>query len=723
MRNFAIIALFSAAATAANAGGDYTKYVDVFIGTDGTGHTYPNAVVPHGMVQAGPDTGYSTWKYCAGYNYSDTRILSFSQTRLSGVGCPDGGDVGFIPFTDGAVKKDYSSSFRKETEKASPGSYEVVLDDARAKVEIAATEYVALYRITYLADGGGIFFDFQTGMVGDVKHRVRASDVKKTGTRQISGTQKVSAFTQRDISFVVEFDRDIPDIIDIKRPKEHKAPRWSLNFNLKKGDVLNVKIAVSTVDEDGARKNLATAEGVSFEGAREAAKASWNKILSKIDADADGAGKTLFYTAMYHAFISPNNIADVDGKYRGADGKAARASSLSKKYYANFSLWDTFRAVFSLTSIVDPEIIPDYVNSMLDHFDAAGILPMNQYWGKETYCMIGNHAISAIAGAILRGDKGFDYWRALNAMVVSSTKNHPKNDFDMLEKYGYYPFDLMKVESVSRTLENCYGDYSLAQAAKAMGKTETAEKFFRRAQYWRNVFDPSVGFMRGRDSSGKWRDPFDPFEFSHGESFGGDYTEGNAWQYTFHVQQDVPALIEAFGGNAKFCAALDRLFSAKDPRETGTFKVSADVTGLIGQYVHGNEPSHHIAYMYAEAGRADRTAELVREICSTLYLPKPDGICGNDDCGQMSAWYIFSALGFYPLNPNDLRYVLGAPQVKSAEIDLGGGKNFKIFARGLSKENKYVSRVDLNGKTLSEHYITQADILSGGILEFFMENK
>jgi len=353
----------------------------------------------------------------------------------------------------------------------------------------------------------------------------------------------------------------------------------------------------------------------------------------------------------------------------------------------------------------------------------VGVLPTNEYWGKETWCMIGNHSISVIAGCIQRGQKGFNYERAFNAMLSSSTKDHNKSKFSVLEKYGYYPFDLCNPESVSKTLENCYGDYCLSESAKVMGKKDVAEHFAKRASFYKNIFDVHTGFMRGKDSKGKWRKPFNPFEYSHAETFGGDYTEGNAWQYNFHVQHDIAEFIKLFGGREKFVEMLDKLFSAQDTRKAGTFKKSSDVTGFVGQYAHGNEPSHHVAYLYTLADRRDRTAEIVSQICNELYTNKPDGLCGNDDCGQMSAWYVFSSLGFYPVNPNGLEYVIGAPQIKGAVLHLENGKKFEMVAHNISKENKYVKSVKFNGKEYKADTLSHSDILKGGKIEFFMGKK
>lgn len=704
---------------------DNAKYVNPFIGTGGNGHTYPGVVAPFGMVQPSPETGNVGWEYCSGYVYDDNRIISFGQTHLSGTGCPDSGDAGFMPFVGEPIKKDYSSAFKKENEKAKLGMYSVVLDDAKCKVSLTSSEYAGLYNIEFFEDGGSLYFDFQSAMFWgrDKERRVKASAVKMLDDYTLVGTQNVKAFTARDISFAIRFNKPIKNLIELERPKNFKGQRVVLQFGLKKGESLKVKTAVSTVSEDGALKNLATLNGWDLQKTALQTRAKWNKILSKIDIDADETQKEIFYTALYHSFISPNNIADVDGKYRGADGKVVTTSNASKKYYTNLSLWDTYRAVIPLTAILKPNILPEIVNSTLEHFDAVGVLPTNAYWGKETWCMIGNHSISLIAGCIQRGQKGFDYERAFNAMLTSSTKDHNKSKFSLLEKYGYYPFDLCNPESVSKTLENCFGDYCVSEVAKIMGKQDVADRFAKRAGFYKNIFDKETNFMRGKDSKGKWREPFNPFEYSHAETFGGDYTEGNAWQYNFHVQHDITDFIEMFGGKERFVELLDNLFVTKDTRKDGTFKKTRDVTGLVGQYAHGNEPSHHVAYLYSLAGRRDRTAEIVSHIVSSLYTNKPDGLCGNDDCGQMSAWYVFSAMGFYPVNPNGLEYVIGAPQLKKTVIYLDNTKKFEIIAHGISAENKYIKSIKLNGKDYTKHTISHSEILKGGKIEFFMGQK
>ncbi len=703
---------------------DVTKNVDLFIGTGANGHTYPGVVAPFGMVQPSPETGNSNWKYCSGYAYVDNKIVNFGQTHLSGTGCPDGGDIAFMPFVGDANKDDFSSAFKKENENAELGKYSVVLDDAKCKVNLTASDRVALYEIEYFEDGGAVRFDYHSILHGwgKLDNRVPNFDIKKVDDYTLVGTRKTLSFTRRETSFAIRFDKPIRSQLTLKAIPL-RAPRVAYFFDLKKGDILKVKIAISSANTDGALKNLATMPDWNFEKTATQTRAAWNDILSKIQIDADADKKKIFYTALYHSLVSPNNIADVDGTYRGANGELAKSSNASGMSFTNFSLWDTYRATLPLTAILLPEKMPEYVNSMLDHFDATGVLPTNQFLGKETWCMIGNHAISVIAGAIQRDQKGFDVNRAMRAMISSSTENHNKSDFKMLEKFGYYPFDKCNPESVSKTLETCFDDYCLSEAAKKVGDTATAEKFAKRSQNYKNLFDKSTGFMRGKDSKGAWRTPFNPFDYSHAETFGGDYTEGNAWQYTFHVQHDTDEFIKMFGGNEKLVSALDKMFEAKEYRKDGDFKKSDDVTGLIGMYAHGNEPCHHVVYFYTLAGRQDKTAEIVRKICSELYTTAIDGLCGNDDCGQMSSWYVFSAMGFYPFNPNGLEYVLGAPQVNGAVISLANDKKFVMKAHNLSEKNKYVKSVKVNGKVYEQKTIPHTMFVEGGTLEFFMGEK
>ncbi|MCK9208441.1 MAG: glycoside hydrolase family 92 protein, partial [Salinivirgaceae bacterium] len=488
-----------------------------------------------------------------------------------------------------------------------------------------------------------------------------------------------------------------------KSDDREKAPRYVLDFDLKPNEQLMVKISMSSTGVEGAKANL-TAElnGWDFEQTSQNAKANWNTYLSRVEVEGDKDKKTMFYTSMYRLFIQPNNIADA--------GK--------EPFYSTLSLWDTYRAAHPLYTIVSPEKVDGFVNSMLRQNDKQGFLPIWALWGDETYCMIGNHAVPVIVDAYLKGFRGFNAERAYQAVKKTLTVNHLNSAWDVYTKYGYYPYDIVTAESVSRTLESAYDDYCAAQFANALGKTDDYEYFIKRSNFYKNLFDPQTKLMRPKDSVGNWRIPFNSFSLSHASSSGGDYTEGNAWQYTWHVQHDVDGLIRLMGDKEYFTTKLDSLFRMEST-QIGKGFVS-DVTGLIGQYAHGNEPSHHVAYLYALAGKPWRTQELVNQICNTKYINAVDGLCGNDDCGQMSAWYIFSNLGFYPVNPCGGEYVLGAPQLEKATIKLTEGKVFTVEAINFSKENIYVQTVELNGTKYDEKLITHQDILNGGTLSFTM---
>ena len=471
------------------------------------------------------------------------------------------------------------------------------------------------------------------------------------------------------------------------------------------------RVGLRMVANEGAVMRSVSNSGVALAGGQEA----WLIVSATTSFEAEGTDdqKTNFYTAFYHALIQPNNIADVDGAYRDANGKLARADN--GQYYSTFSTWDTYRAAHPLYTLAVPEKVSPFVRSMIAHADACGYLPVWTLWGKENYCMIGNHSVAIIAEAYHKGFRDYDADRAFEAIKRTQTVAHgPKSHWDVYMKHGYFPADLIRTESVSSTLESVYDDYAAADMARLMGRKDDAEYFTRRAGFYRNLFDPSTGFMRPRNSDGSWKSPFNPSLLAHAESTGGDYTEGNAWQYTWHVQHDIPGLIKLMGGPKAMTRKLDSLFTVR------LESTLADVTGLIGQYAHGNEPSHHVAYLYALAGRPERTQELVRQIFDTQYLPKPDGLCGNDDCGQMSAWYLLSAMGFYPVDPVSARYVFGAPQLPRIVLHLPDGKRFTVVAEGLDREHLYVDRIYLNGKRYRKNYIEHADIVKGGTLVFRM---
>ena len=700
---------------------DYTQYVDVFIGAADNGHTFPGATTPFGMIQTSPVTGAVGWRYCSEYMNADSIIWGFTQTHLSGTGCMDLGDVLVMPATGERTRAwdGYRSRFSKENESATPGYYSVILDEPGVKAELTASPRVALHRYTYnKAETPSVFIDLQHGPTWNEQQyhsQVSLCEVKWEDAQTLTGHVRNSVWVHQDYFFVLKFNRPTTEQINLPMAETEKGQRIVACFDLQPGDELMTKIALSTTSVEGARKNMDTEmPGWDFEATREAAKADWNKYLSRIEVTGTDDQKTNYYTSFYHALIQPNQISDVDGMYRNAKDEIVKTDG--EAFYSTFSLWDTYRAAHPFYTLMVPEKVDGFVTSLVEQGEVQGFLPIWGLWGKETFTMIGNHGVSVIAEAYRKGFRGFDAERAFNIVKRTQTVSHPhKSNWENYMKHGYFPTDLTEVESVSSTLESVYDDYAAADMAKRMGKAEDAEYFAKRADFYKNLFDKETKFMRPRNSNGTWKTPFDPSEVAHAESRGGDYTEGNAWQYTWHVQHDVPGLIELFGGEEAFLNKLDSVFTV----ELKT--TQADVTGLIGQYAHGNEPSHHVTYLYTLAGRPERTQELVRQIFDTQYRPEPDGLCGNDDCGQMSAWYMFSAMGFYPVDPVSGNYVFGAPQMPQITLNLANGKTFTVIAEGISAENKYVESVTLNSEPYTKNYITHEDILNGGTLVFKMK--
>ena len=730
---------------------DPSRWVDPFIGTGGTGHTTPAACVPFGLVQAGPDTGNGSWEYCSGYQYGDKTILGFSQTHLSGTGCPDLGDIRIMPYLEFSRKEHKASAcsaplreiknkhVRKLSEIAEPGYYAVTLDGG-VRVEIAAAEHSAIYRIT--GDGNlRLLVDCAYGIGGkDHAKTITASDVNLVGMSGLSGRNHRRQWVERDYSFAVRFSRECSAVEELPKEEGVVAPRYVFGFDAgaaaQKRDTpgsLLVKVALSAEGgAEAAERNLAAEiPGWDFDAVRAAARAKWNEVLGRAVIDGTDDQKRNWYTALYHLFVQPNNIADAG----------------EKPFYSTFSTWDTFRAAHPLYTILAPDKAAVMVDSMLEQGRRTGHLPIWTLWGRENQCMIGTHSVPVIVDWFLKSsnrevsspasclapcvktDRG--YWLSAYAQIKDTlTKRHDgrrKERWDLLDKYGYYPFDEIGGESVSRTMECAYDDWCAGVMAEKLGFAADAAFFFRRSENWRNVFDASVGLVRGRDSGGNWREPFDPYALGHGADRANDFTEGNAFQYTWHVMQDPKGLIEAMGGLDAFVRKLDSLFSA--PSKTDGMGEVLDITGLIGQYVHGNEPSHHVIYFYPQAGHPEKAAERIREVFDRFYQPRPDGLSGNDDCGQMSAWYLFSAMGFYPFNPCGGEYVLGAPQVPHVELTVGrdapiaptagsspSNRRFTMIARNLSKENKYVKSAMLNGRPLTDWKISHADIMSGGEL-------
>lgn len=702
---------------------DYTQYVDPFIGAADNGHTFPGACRPFGMIQTSPVTGAVGWRYCSEYMYADSIIWGFTQTHLNGTGCMDLGDILVMPFTGERHRTwdAYRSSFSKTSENATPGYYTVTLDQAKVKAELTATTHAALHRYTYeQADSASILIDLQHGPAWNEKQyhsQVNSCEVNWENDSTLTGHVNNKVWVDQDYYFVMQFSRPVIDHFELPMAETEKGKRLVASFNIQPGEEVLMKVALSTTGVEGAKANMAAeVPGWDFEGIRTAAKADWNSYLSRIEVEGTDEEKTNFYTSFYHALIQPNEISDVDGRYRNAADSVVNATG--GKFYSTFSLWDTYRAAHPFYTLMVPERVDGFINSLVDQAEVQGYLPIWGLWGKENFCMVANHGVSVVAEAYAKGFRGFDAERAFNAIKQTQTVSHPlKSNWENYMKYGYFPTDLTEAESVSSTLESVYDDYAAADMAKRMGKTEDATYFARRADFYKNLFDSSTQFMRPKKSDGTWKSPFNPSQIGHAESVGGDYTEGNAWQYIWHVQHDVPGLIALFGGEEPFLNKLDSLFTLK--LET----TQADVTGLIGQYAHGNEPSHHVTYLYALAGRPERTQELIREIFDTQYSPKPNGLCGNDDCGQMSAWYMFSAMGFYPVNPVSGEYVFGAPQLPEFVLHLADGKTFTIKAEGLSEANKYVKSITLNGEPYTKNFISHADIVKGGTLVYQMTDK
>ena len=700
---------------------DYTQYVNPFIGAADNGHTFPGACCPFGMIQTSPVTGAVGWRYCSEYVYEDSIIWGFTQTHLNGTGCMDLGDVLVMPVNGKRQRQwdEYRSGFSKTTEKATPGYYTVTLDEPNVTAELTATTHTALHRYTFhKADSASLLIDLQHGPAWrDEQYHSQVSFCETNWENDSTLTGHVinKVWVNQVYYFAMKFNRPVIASSELPMAATEKGKRIIATFDMKPEDQLLMKVALSTTGVEGAKANLAAElNGWDFEAVRQAAKTEWNSYLSRIDVEGTTDEKTNFYTSFYHALIQPNEISDIDGKYRNAKDEIVQATG--GKFYSTFSTWDTYRAAHPFYTLMVPERVDGFVNSLVDQCETIGYLPIWGLWGGETFTMIANHSVPIIAEAYAKGFRGFDAERAFNAIKQTQTISHPlKSNWENYTKYGYFPTDLTEAESVSSTLESVYDDYAAADMAKRMGKEEEAAYFAKRADYYKNLFDPSTKFMRPKKADGTWKSPFNPSQVGHSESIGGDYTEGNAWQYTWHVQHDVPGLIALFGGEEAFLQKLDSVFTVK--LET----TQADVTGLIGQYAHGNEPSHHVAYLYTLAGRPERTQELIRQIFDTQYLPKPNGLCGNDDCGQMSAWYMFSAMGFYPVNPVSGEYVFGAPQFPKFTLHLADGKTFTILAEGLSEEHKYIDSITLNGKPYTKNYITHEDILRGGTLVYKMK--
>jgi predicted alpha-1,2-mannosidase len=723
--------------------------VDPFIGTGGEGHTFPGAVVPFGMIQLSPDTRIQPRKdaygWAAGYRYDDSTIVGFSHTHFSGTGHSDLGDILLMPIA-GEVKLErgdvavpgsgYFSRFRHDDEIAQPGYYAVTLDDYRTRVELTAGERVGVHRYTFPRDRPAhVLVDLRTSLY-DYPGKVLWSRLRLHDDGTVTGFRETRGWAPgRQLYFALRFSRapsaqqfhDTETDIAYKGfpPPAEKAPALRAQiegrqlvgaFKFADADApLLAKVSISPVSEDNAIANLdAEMPGWDFDAVRRDARARWTAALSVFDLDAPASMQRSFYTALYHTLMGPSLFMDSDGRYRGPDNAVHQADGF--RHHSTFSLWDTYRALHPLLTLVQPEQRnADFVNSLLASRRESpyGVLPVWAFHGLETWCMVGYHAVPVIADAYLKGIRGFDADAALEAMVASADYG-PYDGIAQYKELGYVPID-EEGEAASKTLEYAFDDWTISRMADAMGRRDVAQRFQKRAGNWRHAFDPGTGFMRARKRDGAFREPFDPTV----SGYGSDYTEGNAWQYSWYVPQDIAGLASALGGDAALVAKLDQVFDAKvDP---GVFEHMEDITGLIGWYAHGNEPSHHVAYLYAYAGQPWRTQERLKQIMDSQYAPRPDGLSGNDDLGQMSAWYVFTALGFYPVAPGSNEYVIGRPFLPRATLTLPNGKRFSVVADGLDDAHPYVGAVTLDGKPLARAFVRHEEILAGGELRFTMQ--
>lgn len=752
----AVFLAATAATTPRDASADLARFVNPLVGTQNMGHTYPGATVPFGMVQLSPDTRHlamydsagayvpEVYRYCSGYQYEDTTIAGFSHTHFSGTGHSDLGDVSLMPLSGPLTlepgdperpQSGFGSRFRHETEISEPGYYRVRLDDPEVDVELTATTRVGLHRLTFARGGEAhVVLDMMANIYDyegkDVWTFLRVeNDHTVTGYRQTTGWART-----RTVYFAMQFDRpfaryghrrfdETPYKGFYRRfDQEHDFPemagreiRAHFDFDLDAGDTVQIKVALSGVSTEGAMRNLgAEVPDWDFDRVRAQAREAWNSELGRIEVRSMNDDlQTTFYTALYHTMLAPIVYEDVDGRYRGLDQNVHRSEGFTN--HTIFSLWDTYRALHPLLNLVQVERSSDLVQSMLAHFDQSvhPMLPVWSHYANENWCMIGYHAVSVIADAVAKEVPGIDVDRALEACVATSRVPY----FDGAAENARlgYVADETSPYSVSITLETAYDDWCIARLASIAQNRELTADYTSRAQNYRNLFDADLGFMRPRTRDGAWREPFDTLD-THGQGF----IEGNAWNYSLYVPQDPAALVEMMGGPARFADHLDQLFDMDLPDEyiARTEDITRD--GIIGNYVHGNEPGHHIPYLYNWTDRPWKTQERVRMILDTMYGPGPDGLCGNDDAGQMSAWYVFSSLGFYPVCPGSTEYALGSPSVERATVHLENGRDLNVIVHDQSPQNVFVREVLLNGEPVEGRSLDHEDLANGGELEFFM---
>jgi predicted alpha-1,2-mannosidase len=639
---------------------------------------------------------------------------------------PYAGELKWIP--GDSIRKGYSSAFKHKNETGHPGYYSVLLDDYNIKAELTATEHCGMHRYSFPENK-------PYNLIVDLFHsldkkrpywscKIISSQVRIINNNTIEGYRIITGWARlRKVYFRAEFSRpfssdfikagrNVFENVDVGNDTDLKL---NLIFNENNSEPLIVKVGLSSVSQEGAKENLEQEiSGFDFDKVSSIAESKWNEELSCIDIDGTDVQKRIFYTGLYHAFIQPNNIADKSGNYINQNFEVSKAPD--GVHYSTFSLWDTYRAAHPLYTLVQKKRDADFINSMLRQYMNYGYLPIWQLWGEETYCMIGNHAIPVIVDAYFKGLEGVDWNLAYDAVKSSSTTPHKNSTFDLLNKYGYFPENL-QTQSVSLTLEIAYNDWCTAQFAKALGKNEDYDFFIKRSENYKNLFDKSIGFFRAKDNDGKWIEPFNPLKY--GGNGGYPFTEGNGWQYLWYVPHNVYKFIDLMGGKEKFSKKLDEFFTLEAKPED----VNGNASGFIGQYAHGNEPSQQIIYFYNFTNEAWKTQFYSAKVMNEQYTDSPSGYSGNEDCGQMSAWYILSSMGFYPVNPANGIYCIGSPQLAKAVIHNGSGKDFTILANNANSKNKYIQSANLNGKEYDKSYITHKDIMNGGTLEFTMGEK
>lgn len=711
---------------------DHTKYVDPFIGTGGHGHTYPGASVPFGMIQVNPINGISGWDWCSGYHISDDVIIGFSHLNLSGTGIGDLADVLLMPTDkaydlnsfnlnpkakkndspEGRNKIPYKSNFKHKSEVSQPGYYSVYLDNPKVKVELTAENRVGYQRYSFEKETEpSVVLNLELAINWDESTDY---DIKKLDNNTIIGHRFSKGWAPNQKTFfAIKFSKPIKDIEFAGTDKKKAAQVF---FDKTNENIIITKTSISSVSQENAIDNLKSGkDGFDFDLIKEDAKKAWEETLGSIDVKTnDEELKTIFYTALYHTKLAPVTFSDANGEFRLENDKIAKTNGTA---YSTLSLWDTFRAEHPLLTITDPDRVTDIINSMLAYYEVKNILPVWTLYGNETNTMTGYHSVSVIAEAYLKGIRGFDAEKAFQAM--KHTMMQDERGLDSYKKYGFIPYDKLD-ESVTITLEYAYNDYCVAQMAKALDKKEDYDYFINRAQAYKYLFDPETMFMRGKASDGKtWNSPFDPKHSNHREHT--DYTEGNAWQHSWFVLHDVSGFINLFKSKNDFINQLEQLF--KESSEITGDNVSVDISGLIGQYAHGNEPSHHIAYLFNKAGQPWRTQYHVNNILKTQYSTQKDGYSGNEDCGQMSAWYVMSSMGLYPMNPASTEYEITSPLFEEVTIKLPNGKMFKIETENFGKNNIYIQRATWNGSPIQGTSIKHQQILKGGTLHLVLGNK